>query len=148
MKTIISILALLATLHISAQDKDFKETSEYIVGKVKKYSLRFNEDTDLKVDSVLISETGEITLNYNKKKGKDVKDPYQFNIFNLNKEEFYNDLGKCKCGITLYNDTITFWVKKEEGVSIKVVDSQAEMLYKAFVYLQTLKEKKDRFARE
>lgn len=136
------LFVLLYGINAAGQNKTFNETADYVKIAVIKYAVNFNDKDDLKVASVVIENSGIITLKYNKPK---VKKEYSFNLFNLHKLKFDNDTGNCNCGITLYNDAITFWVDRDQGISIKVVDSQSKLIYNAFVHLQTLRDNKDPF---
>ncbi len=151
MKKIIIYILLFVPAMLFAQNKkeekkeiDFDKTKEYINKKVTDFSIQFDTSNLLKIDSVAISEDGLVKLIYSepKKPEKSVT----FNINNLFKIKFSNDEGDCNCGITLNDGFITFWIKKDEGVAIRIQESEAKSVYKAFVNLIKVTKDKDLFA--
>ena len=115
MKTAIIIFAVICSLSAKAQEKNFDVTTNYIKEIVENYSVPFKHGDSLKVTKIDISKNGKIELIYN-----NTKVTNSFNIHNLRVIDIANDKGKCKCGISLHEGSITFWVSDEKGISIKV----------------------------
>lgn len=149
MKRIITYILLLIPALFFAQGKEegekeisFTDTKNYINKKVAAFSIPFDKNKTLKVDSLSISEDGLVKLVYN---DTDVL-PVTFYIANLFAAKFSNDEGGCNCGITLNNGFITFWIKKDEGIAVRVQENEAKSVYKAFVHLIKVTKDKDLFA--
>jgi len=127
----------------NAQDKPtFDETVKYIEDKVNLFSIPFSDSNNLKVEKISIRVNGDVLVNYNNAKVLGEK----FNINSLKTIVFTNDTGTCKCGITLHENNITFWVTDKKGISIRLNNQYSKSVYNAFVYLLSVKNKEDLFA--
>jgi len=142
-RIIIFIVLLIASIELNAQDKPtFGETVKYIQDKVKNFSIGFNDSSELKVDNVTIEKNGDVLVIYSDKKVLNEK----FNLNSLKTIAFSNDIGNCKCGITLHDNNITFWVNDKKGITIRISNQYSKSVYNAFVHLLSAKDKEDLFA--